>query len=103
MNKTTVVEEWKPDYSVTPRRVVCAANRVGDRIVTGARHYDKVMHAQIARSEGAAFWRHAEQGFIDQFGDFLTREEAWVVAEAQGQIRHRCGGDGKKLFSENLY
>jgi hypothetical protein len=51
------------------------------------------------------------QGFIDQFGNFLTREEAWVIAEKNGQIRFRCGGDeflrdGKiinKLFSENLY
>ena len=43
------------------------------------------------------------QGFIDQRGNFLTREEAWIVAEASGQIIRRVGGDGKKLYSENLY
>jgi len=33
----------------------------------------------------------------------MTREEAWQVAEAAGQIKYRVGGDGKELFSENLY
>jgi hypothetical protein len=44
-----------------------------------------------------------EQGFIDQFGVFMTREEAYVVAKAAGQIKYRCGGDDGVLFSENLY
>ena len=45
-----------------------------------------------------------EQGFIDNFGNFLTREEAWLVAKAAGQVIKVCGGNGSgKLFSENLY
>jgi hypothetical protein len=53
-------------------------------------------------------WMHAKdaQGFIDQFGVYMTRQEAWKVAEAAGQILYRCGGDtidGGYLFSENLY
>jgi hypothetical protein len=47
-----------------------------------------------------------EEGFIDQFGDFHARTEAWKIAEAAGQILHRCGGDdtdGGTLYSENLY
>tara|TARA_R110000822_G_scaffold68435_7_gene166500 strand:+ start:249 stop:428 length:180 start_codon:yes stop_codon:yes gene_type:complete len=43
------------------------------------------------------------QGFIDQFGQFLTREEAHVIAKKNGQIVKRCGGDEKTLYSENLY
>jgi hypothetical protein len=94
--------EWKPDYTKTPRRVVCAANRRKDdgRIICGARHWDKVMRSQITDVDRATQW---DQGFIDQFGDWMTREEAWIVAVNQNQVRRRCGGDGERLFSENLY
>ena len=99
------------------QRVVCAANRRKDgKIVCGARHCDSIMRQQIgsrldltrsdAEREESASWITAEQGFIDQFGTFLTRTEAWKIAEANGQIIRRCGGDeynGGTLFSENLY
>lgn len=91
------------------RRVVCAAmrNSTGD-IVTGARHYDGIMRQHIDRlreSNGHEVWSKGdiEQGFIDNRGVFLTREEAHKVASAAGQIIRRCGGDSEKLFSENLY
>lgn len=44
-----------------------------------------------------------DEGFIDQFGNFLTREEAHVIAVKQNQIIRRCGGDESRLYSENLY
>lgn len=86
------------------RRVVCAANRdkKSGLIVCGARHYDTVMQPQIVLL-GCTQFGDMEQGFIDQWGVFMTREEAWVVAEAANQIIRRVGGDGKKLYSENLY
>lgn len=94
--------EWKPDYTKTPRRVVCAANRhkLSGRIICGARHWDKIMRGHLDK-----FTKPGEfdQGFIDQFGDWMTREEAWIVAVNQNQVRRRCGGDGERLFSENLY
>lgn len=52
---------------------------------------------------GIDFWRGSEQGFVDQFGTFLTREEALPIARAAGQIRFRCGGDEIRLYSDNLY
>lgn len=83
------------------RRIVCAANKNGDLLVLGARHFDMTMNRTIEMlGLEEADW---EQGFIDQHGEFLTREEAWVVAEAAGQIIRRVGGDGKRLYSENLY
>lgn len=94
--------DWKPDYSVTPRRIVCAAMSKDGRIVTGARHFDKVMRNQMEASEGIEWWRSCKQGFIDQFGDFLNREEAWDVAKEQDQIRRDLPTEGY-LFSENLY
>ena len=48
----------------------------------------------------------SESGFVDNRGNFLTRTEAWKVAEAAGQILYRVGGDetnGGTLYSENLY
>lgn len=76
-------------------RVVCAALRRGETIVCGPRHWD-----QLCRGTSKDGW---EQGFVDQRGNFLTREEAWKVAERNGQIIRRCGGDGERLYSENLY
>ena len=44
------------------------------------------------------------QGFVDQWGNFLNREVAWMIAEKQGQIRHTGPGfKGPELYSENLY
>jgi hypothetical protein len=43
------------------------------------------------------------QGFLDNKGIFLTREEAHTVAKAAGQIVRRVGGDANRLYSENLY
>lgn len=98
------MSEWKPDYTITPRRVVCAANRSPDGlIVCGARHWDKLMRAQAVAAGYSPPFSKWEQGFIDQFGDFMTREEAWKVAHDQGQFRRRCGGDESELYSENLY
>lgn len=61
------------------------------------------MRAQIEASEGSDSWKGCEQGFIDQFGNFLSRERALEIAKANNQIMRRCGGDEHQLFSENLY
>lgn len=82
--------------------IVCAANRLASGlIVCGARHHDAIMNAQIKASGESCVGEI--QGFIDQFGNFLTRSEAHQIAERNGQIKRRCGGDAEQLFSENLY
>lgn len=84
----------------SPQLVVCAAIRHSNgSIICGPRHFDQTMRAVICeRSED---WRRAEQGFVDQFGTFLTREEACKIAWARGQIDHTHTGG--LLFSEDLY
>jgi len=85
------------------RYVVCAANRNGDTVVCAPRHGDAIMRAQIRAlgfEHGIRGW---EQGFIDQWGNWMDREEALIVASRAKQFRRRCGGDDKELFSENLY
>lgn len=96
------------------QRIVCAANKYEVNgeviIILGARHFDQRMVQQINRLPPDIKDRltksNACQGFIDQHGKFLTRTEAWKIAEVNGQIRHRVGGDtvnGGTLYSENLY
>jgi hypothetical protein len=54
-------------------------------------------------NESPHCWGDAQQGFVDQFGAFHSRESALNIATKAGQIFRRCGGDEKQLFSENLY
>jgi hypothetical protein len=44
-----------------------------------------------------------EQGFIDQFGNFLTRKEAYIIARNNGQIYRELDNDTNELYSEHLY
>jgi hypothetical protein len=95
---------------IMERRIVCAANKdISGMIVLGVRHFDEHMLKVLKLAKLPRFSLiGVQQGFIDQRGVFLSREEAWLVAEAAGQIIRRVGGDMSadgvgKLFSENLY
>ena len=93
--------------------IVCAAIRRDGLIIPGVRHFDPLMR-DILKALGTGYtnWEH---GFVDNQGVFLTREEAWVIADLGGQIRRPTGwedgstsrkanvGDAGLLFSENLY
>jgi len=95
------------------RRVVCAAIRANDgTVLLGIRHYSDDMHKQISarrHTDGATFKNRLDEdrGFVDQRGIFMSREEAYQVAKAAGQIVYpeACGKglDGPKLYSEGLY
>jgi hypothetical protein len=94
---------------MTPiRKVVCAAIRADDGdILVGIRHYSTDMHKQIdARHDGDKFkHRHdQDQGFVDQWGVYMTRKEAMVVArDAEQQINFKRNIDKLLLYSEGLY
>lgn len=88
------------------RRIVCAANKTifTGEVIIGIRHYDSFMHIQYETRPSLG--NKVEQGFIDNKGNFLTRTEAWVIANDANQIIRRVGGDdanGGTLYSENLY
>lgn len=97
-----LVSDWQPQPG---QRVVCAANRFPcGTVVLGARHYDMLMHVTMEKLGLEAC--DDEEGFVDQWGQFLTRTQAWKVAVAANQIWRRAGGDtadGGTLYSENLY
>ena len=65
---------------------------------------DDIMREQIKVAEGLKHWQNGggEQGFVDQYGRFYTREEAWVIAEKNGQIKNHVSTPGT-LYSECLY
>lgn len=99
--------------------IVCAAIRSKkdkSLVITGLRHGDCFNLA--ARFITCKSWtcKSWECGFIDSENNFLTRKEAWKIADAAGQIRRPFGieldysrhrianiGDDGVLFSENLY
>lgn len=88
---------------LSPPRIVCAAVQLaGGLIIPSARHLDMTMRLVIA-SIGAKTMQGSVQGFIDQHGNFLTRQEAWMVAWENNQVRRRVPGDEGTLYSENLY
>jgi len=99
-------------------RIVCAAERfdVGSRstplldpiVVCCIRHNDMLLNNVLFATKPMLNMQNikSESGFVDNRGNFLTRTEAWKVAEAASQILYRVGGDetdGGTLYSENLY
>lgn len=98
-------------------RIVCAAMLMKDAsIITGIRHFSPEMRTTMFRIYGEKYHLQvAEQGFVDQFGKFYNRQDAWKIADLNGQIIRPTGwektsqprnpnvGDEGTLFSENLY
>lgn len=92
--------------------VVCAACKYGSLILCGARHWDGVMRKQLEvinkRGESGDFKHlkgmHFTEGFIDQFGGFLTRKEAWdLTGETRQLVNLSRNGSDVELYSEGLY
>jgi hypothetical protein len=90
-------------------KIVCAAIRAEDgSILVGIRHYSPDMIEQMkARTDGSKFYHRSgdDQGFVDQFGNYYTRENAFLIASVNGQIKRNLGflSIPTKLFSEHLY
>lgn len=89
-------------------RIVCAANKYGSVIIIGIRHYDKFMHTRIQELKDTYTnlinIEDEVQGFVDQFGNFYNRKDAYIIAENENQIIRTCGNpDSRELYSENLY
>lgn len=92
-----------PSSARSPQRIVCAAVRCpGGVTLVGPRHYDSVMQEQFRREGLRCSEDKCEQGFLDQFGDFLNRREALAVALVAGQVREKTSPKDL-LFSEDLY
>jgi len=87
------------------QRVVCAAVKMTDGVVfVGVRHFCPTMRMMIKL---AGYDKEklagSEQGFIDNFHNFLTRQEAFIIAERQGQYMPYEPFTPGTLYSEDLY
>jgi hypothetical protein len=106
---------WEENGVVVQRTIVAAAFRAtlkdGSKLtVPCARHGTPDAHAlfDALRSGGLLKNDHAigeDQGFIDQFGDYHTREQAYVIAKHAHQLdgRVKTGSRETSLYSEDLY
>ena len=98
--------------------IVSAAMLMKDGlIVPGVRHFSPEMRLILERIYGKKYHLQVkEQGFINHMGEFVSRKDAWKIADKNGQIRRPTGwepddsnarqsniGDEGLLFSENLY
>lgn len=85
--------------------IVCsAAMSPAGKVVCSIRHGDEHFYNQVDNGKGVKHYHDWVQGFVTNTGAFVTREEAWVIAERQGQIRNKLPCDSsKELYSENLY
>lgn len=92
-----------PAENKEDRRVVCAAIKFDDDFMAvGARHFSPAMHHQLNMmyGENVKDWpKEVEQGFINTWDEFLTREEAAKIATRLGQ----CAEPTDYLYSEDLY
>lgn len=83
------------------RRILCAAIMLPSRglFLSGFRHSDIIaLHKMIFLE---ALPADHEQGFMDSKGDFVDREEAFIIAKEAGQMI--ANHHPKLLFSEDLY
>jgi len=99
---------WHWDKHNTKLVIVCAANRYKEFVAVGPRHMSSVIFSYVGLIGGDAVRAYMggaqkEQGFIDQYGTFHTREVAMEICVRNGQPLKDSGGSKIKLFSEHLY
>lgn len=99
------IKQWQAITNTDVNRVACAAlrHRETGHIIAMPRHFGVYASDRIKdRGDPFGSWAGAEQGFLDKFGKFITREEAWEIADKAGQIirdRDWCTGE---LHSEHI-
>ncbi|MBF84509.1 MAG: hypothetical protein CL489_08550 [Acidobacteria bacterium] len=101
--------KFKPDANKTTvngikRQVVCAANKYPcGTIVLGVRHFCPLMRQNIKAHGIKPTQMDMIQGFVDQWGNFMDREEALAVVKANGRFMRDTGFHSRELFTENCY
>lgn len=108
VNDETGFTGWRWDRYNVPIRIVSACNRYKDVLVCAPRHSCPLMTMAMASYGGMKVLheysgKDHEQGFVDQFGTFYTREEAYVITVNNGQLLKPENCHNRKLFSEGLY
>ncbi len=101
-------QEWRWERFNVQLRIVAAANRYGDFVIAGSRHFCVTMNGVMDAIGMDVLHAYAggpdneEQGFIDQYGTFHSREAAAQIAIAAGQVKAE-NLRGNQLFSEDIW
>lgn len=88
-----------------PRQLIVSAAALSPEglVVMSVRHGDSLFYGVLDRTiNEREYYYDWKQGFVTNTRVFLTRQEAWIVAERQGQIRNPDHIKGR-LHSEHLY
>ena len=102
---------WWEQHPDVKLRIVAACNRWKDVYFVAARHSSIIMTQQQLMYGGLKVLHEYagddhEQGFIDQYENFHSREEAVIIAKNNNQL-YRAELENrlvtKYLFSEDLY
>ena len=85
--------------------IICAAvrNPETNEIVKGYRHFDMHMQCEFELKKLDAL-KFTEQGFMDKFGNFKNRIEAYEIVTTSGQyFDSERNVSTHKLYSEGIY
>lgn len=101
----------KPEYPIAcserlPELIICAANRDPEtrKIYLCVRHGCDMFWQQIDDEYGEDFCcQNFEEGFYTNHLRFVCREEAYIIANDNGQIKRLCPTNSNRLYSEMLY
>lgn len=104
---------WVGEGLYNHRRIVSAANKYtltdGRKIILPCvRHSSHDLHKtlDIFIEVGLLTKKLCfpdDQGFIDQYSNWWSREEAFIIATSAGQVNNRRNGSENELYSEGLY
>lgn len=98
-----LVKDQQEYGSIYPKFIVCAACRWPDgHIILGIRHFSPDMRLS-AELQGYDVKDCREQGFVDQYGQYYNRQEAYKIAKANNQYRPYPPYTEGTLYSEDLY
>lgn len=85
-----------------PSKIKESAILKDGKIFTGHRHHN-IINSTDELGLPFGYFKGGIQGFVDEDGNFLTREEAVKVAIDLGQVKEENLHVSGKLFSEDLY
>ena len=102
------MSDFKPhaDARIIMSAIVCIFENGEQHTVVGLRHWDcyMVSHGKLLQDQ-LGRGKNEEQGFIDQYRQFYTREQAMELVKSNGQPFdfNRNGHQDEELFSEGVW
>lgn len=78
-------------------KIAAAAVKVGDKVVTGTSHFDIAQKLSNAELDAKPI-----DGWVDDKGNFLSREEGMALAREAGQVDPKAAGEDPSLGYEYL-